>query len=145
MASDLMPTRVHPIPRRREPPWHPEVTVVPVGLPDTLADLGLCVCIRCRDRAADYLGWSGSESASRVDWTRTERWRSLSWHVGDDDANWLCLWARTRPDPSGELDALLSVADLLFADGLGPIGDGAPAATPVRDALYAYVMGVHRG
>lgn len=114
--------------------WHEPR--IPSDLPMALERFGICICMHCRDRARQYLGYQGMVRGEpmcpsgigvvgkAVNWVRTEEWRELAWHGGDDFADWVCEWCLLQADPRVAIRAILTVCISAWEDFCTEIGEG---------------------
>jgi hypothetical protein len=92
----------------------------PDDLPDDFERWGICTCGPCDHPRFGRTAWADAR-----DWleeigqpSHSDEWRSLSYHVGDDLADWLCCWADLQPYPKKSISALVACADLKWQASL---------------------------
>lgn len=83
---------------------HGHLMCVPHTLPARLDQWPVCICHQ-------HQCVSKSEFAG-PDWTKSNEWQALAWHVGGEEATWLCRWADLQQNPKRWLDAMLVIADM---------------------------------
>ncbi len=111
---------------------------LPVDLPVELERFGLCTCKECADRAFKNPLWRHSWLTAWVPGRgvrmHSEGWRSLSWSVGDEGADWLCSWCDLDPPNAHDrLAQLVTICNLIDNDDPILVGGN------VKQALYGLV------
>lgn len=129
--------------------WHrPRV---PYDLPDTFESFGLCTCVHCKQKQranSVSVGWEThrqplkdmATGATFFPATHSETWRSLSWHGGDEFADWICMWCDDQPNPREWADAIVAVCDLHWEALRARGAERTPGSPHTRTKVYAFII-----